>query len=74
MAQEEGFEPPTKRLTAACSTTELLLSSLWLRVESNDLRVVSQLPAVPLVLERPILVWVKKIPGPSMTSGLGHRP
>lgn len=26
MAQEEGFEPPTKRLTAACSTTELLLN------------------------------------------------
>ena len=27
MAQEEGFEPPTKRLTAACSTTELLLNN-----------------------------------------------
>ena len=25
MAQEEGFEPPTNRLTADCSTTELLL-------------------------------------------------
>lgn len=24
MAPEEGFEPPTQRLTAACSTTELL--------------------------------------------------
>lgn len=24
LAPEEGFEPPTKRLTAACSTTELL--------------------------------------------------
>ena len=24
MAPEEGFEPPTRRLTAACSTTELL--------------------------------------------------
>jgi hypothetical protein len=23
MAPREGFEPPTKRLTAACSTTEL---------------------------------------------------
>jgi DNA invertase Pin-like site-specific DNA recombinase len=28
MAQEEGFEPPTKRLTAACSTAELLLNKL----------------------------------------------
>ncbi len=27
MAQEEGLEPPTKRLTAACSTTELLLNN-----------------------------------------------
>ena len=27
MAQAEGFEPPTKRLTAACSTTELRLNS-----------------------------------------------
>jgi hypothetical protein len=27
MAQEEGFEPPTSRLTAGCSTTELLLNS-----------------------------------------------
>jgi soluble lytic murein transglycosylase-like protein/TolA-binding protein len=26
MAQEEGFEPPTNRLTADCSTTELLLN------------------------------------------------
>lgn len=26
MAQEEGFEPPTSRLTAGCSTTELLLN------------------------------------------------
>lgn len=26
MAQEEGLEPPTERLTAACSTTELLLN------------------------------------------------
>ncbi len=25
LAQEEGFEPPTSRLTAGCSTTELLL-------------------------------------------------
>ena len=24
MAREEGFEPPTNRLTADCSTTELL--------------------------------------------------
>ena len=24
LAPEEGFEPPTRRLTAACSTTELL--------------------------------------------------
>jgi hypothetical protein len=24
LAPEEGFEPPAKRLTAACSTTELL--------------------------------------------------
>ena len=24
MAREEGIEPPTKRLTAACSTAELL--------------------------------------------------
>jgi hypothetical protein len=24
VAPEEGFEPPTRRLTAACSTTELL--------------------------------------------------
>jgi hypothetical protein len=28
MAQEEGFEPPTNRLTADCSTTELLLNSI----------------------------------------------
>ena len=28
MAQEEGFEPPTSRLTAGCSTTELLLNKL----------------------------------------------
>ena len=28
MAQEEGFEPPTSRLTAGCSTTELLLNRL----------------------------------------------
>ena len=27
MAQEEGFEPPTSRLTAGCSTTELLLNA-----------------------------------------------
>ena len=27
MAPEEGFEPPTRRLTAACSTTELLRKS-----------------------------------------------
>ena len=27
MAQEEGIEPPTQRLTAACSTSELLLSN-----------------------------------------------
>jgi hypothetical protein len=27
MAQEEGFEPPTNRLTADCSTTELLLNN-----------------------------------------------
>ena len=26
LAQEEGFEPPTSRLTAGCSTTELLLN------------------------------------------------
>jgi hypothetical protein len=26
MAQKEGFEPPTNRLTADCSTTELLLN------------------------------------------------
>ncbi len=28
MAQKEGFEPPTNRLTADCSTTELLLNKL----------------------------------------------
>jgi hypothetical protein len=28
MAQEEGFEPPTNRLTADCSTTELLLNAV----------------------------------------------
>ena len=27
MAQEEGFEPPTSRLTAGCSTAELLLNT-----------------------------------------------
>ena len=28
LAPEEGFEPPTQRLTAACSTTELLRISI----------------------------------------------
>lgn len=42
MAQEEGFEPPTKRLTAACSTTELLLSSK-VRTEIKDIGAFSQL-------------------------------
>ncbi len=31
MAPEEGFEPPTQRLTAACSTTELLRNELEAR-------------------------------------------
>ena len=31
MAQEEGFEPPTSRLTAGCSTTELLLNGFCLK-------------------------------------------
>src|SRR5512134_2140666 len=31
VAPEEGFEPPTQRLTAACSTTELLRNALEAR-------------------------------------------
>jgi short subunit dehydrogenase-like uncharacterized protein len=31
MAPEEGFEPPTLRLTAACSTAELLRNWFWRR-------------------------------------------
>ena len=31
LAPEEGFEPPTQRLTAACSTTELLRKRYWRR-------------------------------------------
>ena len=37
MAQEEGFEPPTKRLTAACSTAELLLNETHVNMEIPSL-------------------------------------
>jgi hypothetical protein len=36
MAQEEGFEPPTSRLTAGCSTTELLLNAKNAQIHINN--------------------------------------